>query len=67
MDKNWDNLKSGKCIFCGNELSFRVRNRNTHIRSRKYQNNSNKDMYYCFKDNFQISRTNLNKLINKLK
>lgn len=57
--KKWENLKKGNCIFCGNELKLRVRNRNTKIRSRGYANNLQEDMYFCFRDDFQISREKL--------
>lgn len=64
LKKNWDNLKKGNCIFCGNELKFRVSNRNTKIRARGYKNNLSEDMYFCFRDNFQISREKLLKMVD---
>lgn len=57
--KNWNNLKKGNCIFCDKELQLRVKGRHTKIRSRGYKDNVTEDMYFCFKDNFQISREKL--------
>ena len=57
----WNQLNKLNCPTCGLKLKFRTRDRKTNIRARDGKQ-INKDMYFCFKCNFQISEQKLFKI-----
>lgn len=66
MNKNWDNLKEGKCPFCKNrKLVFRLKGTNNRIKGGKSLVKD--DYYFCLNGNctFQITKTKMENIQKK--